>query len=84
MNFCFVTTRRGSYFMTELLSAISAACAAAGHTVELVLDAFPRLDEDAVYVVIPHEFHAWGDPQGFPDASQRARTIALCTENPGT
>lgn len=83
MRLCFVSTRRGSYFMTELLSAISAACAAAGHATELVLDAFPPQD-DAVYVVIPHEFRAWGDPQGFPDATQRARTIALCTENPGT
>ena len=84
MRLCFVSTRRGSHFMTELLSAISAACEAAGHAAELALDAFPPLDDDTVYVVIPHEFHAWGDPQGFPDAAQRARTIALCTENPGT
>jgi glycosyltransferase involved in cell wall biosynthesis len=84
MRFCFVSTRRGSPFMTELLSAISVAAASAGHTVELVFDAFPPLDAESVYVVIPHEFHAWGDPQGYPDARQRARTIALCTENPGT
>ncbi len=84
MHFCFVSTRRGSHFMTELLSAISAATAGAGHTVELVFDEFPPLRDDVVYVVIPHEFHAWGDPSGFPDARQRARTIALCTENPGT
>ncbi len=84
MRFCFVSTRRGSYFMTELLSAISAATAATGYPVELAFDEFPRLDDDSVYVVIPHEFHAWGNPSGFPDARQRARTIALCTENPGT
>lgn len=35
-------------------------------------------------MAIPHEFHAHGDPAGLPDARQRARTIALCTENPGT
>jgi hypothetical protein len=34
--------------------------------------------------VIPHEFDAWGSRNGFPDRRQRARTIALCTENPGT
>jgi glycosyl transferase family 2/glycosyl transferase family 1 len=84
MHFCFVSTRRGSYFMTELLMAISAAVEAAGHTTELALDDFPPLRGDCVYVVIPHEFHAWGNPGGFPDARQRARTIALCTENPGT
>lgn len=84
MRFCFVSTSRGSHFMTELLSAISAATVAAGHTAELVLDEFPALRDDVVYVVIPHEFRAWGNPAGFPDARQRERTIALCTENPGT
>jgi hypothetical protein len=84
MHFCFVTTRRGSFFMTELLQAISAATAAAGHAVELAFDEFPPLREESVYVTIPHEFSAWGDPDGFPDTEQRARTIALCTENPGT
>ena len=84
MHFCFVSTRRGSHFMTELLAAISAATAEAGHTVEIVFDEFPPLRGDVVYVVIPHEFHAWGDPRGLPDTRQCARTIALCTENPGT
>ncbi|HTZ64170.1 MAG TPA: glycosyltransferase [Solirubrobacteraceae bacterium] len=84
MHFCFVSTRLGSYFMTELLEAISAATAAAGHAVEIVFDKFPPIQEERVYVVIPHEFQAHGDPAGFPDCRQRARTIALCTENPGT
>jgi hypothetical protein len=85
MRFCFLSTRRGSHFMTELLLALSDACADAGHRVELALDAFPPLDRpDTIYVAIPHEFYAHGDPSGFPDARLRARTIALCTENPGT
>jgi hypothetical protein len=84
MQFCFVSTRRGSHFMTELLAAISDTMAMGGHSVELVHDEFPRRDDECVYVVVPHEFDAWGDPAGFPDALQRARTIALCTENPGT
>jgi glycosyltransferase involved in cell wall biosynthesis len=85
MRFCFVSTRRGSRFMTELLVALSDACADAGHVVELAFDAFPPLDRpDTVYVAIPHELHAHGDPAGLPDAQRRARTIALCTENPGT
>jgi hypothetical protein len=84
MRFCFVSTTRGSYFMTELLGALAWATAATGHEVELVLDAFPPLAEDLVYVVVPHEFEAWASPAGAPGAAQRARTIALCTENPGT
>jgi hypothetical protein len=84
MQFCFVSTRRGSYFMTELLSAIAAATEEAGHHVEVVFDEFPSRQDACVYVVIPHEFRAWGDPAGSPDDRQRARTVALCTENPGT
>jgi hypothetical protein len=84
MRFCFVSTSRGSYFMTELLAALASATEAAGHGAELVLDGFPPLTEDRVYVVVPHEFQAWGARSGAPDAEQRARTIALCTENPGT
>jgi len=84
MQFCFVSTRRGSYFMTELLRSIAAATEEAGHRVELVFDAFPPYRDDCVYVVIPHEFRAWGDPLGSPDDRQRASTVALCTENPGT
>jgi hypothetical protein len=85
MRLCFISTRRGSAFMTELLLALSDACADAGHTVELAFDAFPPIDDgETVYVAIPHEFYAHGDPSGLPDAHQRARTIALCTENPGT
>ena len=47
MRFCFVSTRRGSRFMTELLVALSDACADAGHRVELAFDAFPVLKERA-------------------------------------
>jgi CTP:molybdopterin cytidylyltransferase MocA len=84
MRFCFVSTSRGSHFMTELLNAIAAATTAVGHEVEFAFDEFPALREECVYVVIPHEFQAWGSPSGFPDTEQRAHTIALCTENPGT
>jgi hypothetical protein len=84
MRFCFVSTSRGSYFMTELLAALASATEAAGHGTELVFDEFPPHVEDRIYVVVPHEFEAWGMRSGFPDDEQRARTIALCTENPGT
>ncbi len=83
MRFCFVSTTRGSHFMTELLRALASAVEAAGHGAELVFDEFPPRADGDVYVVIPHEFEAWGR-SGLPDAEQRAQTIALCTENPGT
>jgi hypothetical protein len=84
MHWYFVSTSRGSPFMTELLSAVCAASRAAGQAAELVFDEFPPYHDGSVYVVIPHEFHTWGDPAGFPDVRQCACTIAMCTENPGT
>jgi hypothetical protein len=42
MHFCLVSTGRGSHFMTELLSAISAATAEAGHDVELAFELAAR------------------------------------------
>jgi len=84
MLFCFISVRRRNYFMTELLSMISAAVSAAGHDVDFAFDEFPALAGDSVYVVIPHEFHGHVDPQAYPTRAQCRRTIALCTENPGT
>jgi hypothetical protein len=84
MQFCFISIRGSNYFMTELLSMLAASVAAAGHGVDFAFDEFPPLVDDGVYVVIPHEFHAQADPQLFPTRAQCRRTLALCTENPGT
>lgn len=85
MRLCFISTTRGSPFMTELLEAISIEVEAAGHTVELAFDRFPeQVGDEEVYVHIPHELEAWGSPHGGPNRRQRERTIALCTENVGT
>jgi len=84
VRICFVSVRGANHFMTELLSMLSAAVANAGHEVDFAFDEFPSYDGETVYVVIPHEFHGHLDASVFPDAVQCARTIALCTENPGT
>jgi hypothetical protein len=70
--------------MTELLSVLCEEAAAAGHNVCFAFDEFPVPLDDDVYVVVPHEFQAWCATGAFPNARQRARTIALCTENAGT
>lgn len=84
MRFCFISVRQHNHFMTELLSMISAATSAAGHEAEFAFDEFPALGDDGIYVVIPHELHGHLDPRSWPTPRQCARTIALCTENPGT
>jgi hypothetical protein len=84
MRLRFISTSRASPFMTELLEAVAAAISELGHETDLTLDAFPAHEPGNRYVVVPHEFETWGDRGGFPDAEQRASTIAFCTENPGT
>ena len=84
MRFCFISVSSANYFMTELLSMVGAAVTAAGHEVEYAFDEFPPLADGGAYVVIPHEFHGHLAPRSFPSSAQCARTIALCTENPGT
>lgn len=82
MILCFVSVRSHNWFMTELLSAIATAVADAGQQVELAFDAFPS-GREYTYVVIPHEFSAYPGLTE-PTDEQRRRTVALCTENPGT
>lgn len=84
MLFCFVSVRRHNHFMTELLSMVAAAVADCGHEVDFAFDEFPPLTDETVYVAIPHEFYGHADRASLPTSDQRARTIALCTENPGT
>lgn len=84
MRFCFVSIRGQNHFMTELLSVIADAASSCGHDVQMAFDEFPTTPPDTVYVVIPHEFHGFARAEAFPSRAQCGRTIALCTENPGT
>jgi Glycosyl transferase family 2/Glycosyl transferases group 1 len=79
----FVSSPRGNYHMTELLAGLCAVARDAGLDAELVISTFPPLQADTVYVVIPHEYYACETATAWPSPDQRARTIALCTENPG-
>jgi len=79
----FVTTARGNYHMTELLAALCAAAGDAGHDAQLE-SGFPPLKDDIAYVLIPHEYYGCEPASEWPSTEQRARTIALCVENPPT
>jgi hypothetical protein len=48
MLFCFISTR-SNHFMTELLSMVSAAVAAAGHEVGFAFDEFLPLADHGIY-----------------------------------
>jgi hypothetical protein len=81
----FVSPPGGSIFMHELLGVIAAEVDALGdeYNVTVSVGPFPA-DEDAVFVVEPHEYFLKVPPHAHPDADQLRRTIALCVEHPGS
>src|SRR5262249_40597551 len=48
------------------------------------VDRFPRDDAECVYVFVPHEFMPLVHPEAQPEYDQLQRSIAICTEQPGT
>lgn len=83
-SLCFVTASAGNYFMTELLGAVASEARALGAHVTSVADHFPDPEPDTTYVYVPHEYAALVPEERLPTAVHRARSIALCTEQPGT
>ena len=80
----FVSTSGSNFFMTELLELVAAAARDLGADAQVVLDRFPDDDPRTVFVVVPHELHATLAERDRPTTAQLARTVALCTEQPGT
>lgn len=84
MKLRFIATRRGNYHITELLAALCAAARDQGLDAQLEQSVFPPADGNTVYVFVPHEHAGLPQENPWPPAEQRARTIALCVENPHT
>ena len=80
---CFVGARRGNVFMNELLAAVAHEVEEAGMPTELAFDSLPE-GEGRAYVLIPHEYYECVRDEHWPTRAQLARTIAFCTEQPGT
>jgi len=83
-SLCFVTAGAGNHFITELLETVASEARALGASVTSVADHFPEPEPGTAYVYVPHEYAALAPEEGLPTAVQRARSIALCTEQPGT
>lgn len=79
-----VTSSRANLFMTELLEGIAEAVRKIGVDAEVVVDCFPEPDRGTAFAVIPHEFFETTPESAWPDDDQLRRTIAICTEQPGT
>jgi hypothetical protein len=81
---CFVSASGQNVFFAEILEAFATALRAEGFAVEESVDCFPAPAADLVYLYIPHEFHPLVEELSHPTTAQLRRTIAVCTEQPGT
>ena len=81
---CLVQATHQNVFFAEMLEAIAEALETRGHEILRSFDCFPQPEEDLVYLYVPHEFHPLVFDDAAPSAVQRRRTVALCTEQPGT
>jgi Glycosyl transferase family 2 len=81
---CFVSASGQNVFFAEILEAFAAALRTEGFAVEESVDCFPAPADDLVCLYIPHEFHPLVEELSHPTSAQLRRTIAVCTEQPGT
>lgn len=83
MKLVLVSPRSGNRYMREILEAIAHEATGLGVSALVVDDVFPE-DDDAVFVVIPHEYFALAPRSHWPSERLLGRTFALTVEHPGT
>jgi Glycosyl transferase family 2 len=66
------------------LDAFGAALRDRGLTVEESVDHFPPPADDLVYLFVPHEYHPLVHELAHPTLTQLQRSVAVCTEQPGS
>ncbi len=81
---CFVSASRQNVFFAELLDALADELAAQGVAIERAVDHFPAPRDGLAYVFVPHELMPLLMDDAQPDAHQLARSVTICTEQPGT
>jgi hypothetical protein len=81
---CVVSASGQNAFFGEILEAFGAALRARGVEVEESVDCFPAPADDLAYLFIPHEYNPMVHELARPTWAQLRRSVALCTEQPGT
>lgn len=81
---CLVSASDQNVFMAEILGAFGSALSEHGIVVEESTDRFPAVADNLVYIFVPHEYHPFVDESAHPSTTQLRRSVALCTEQPGT
>ena len=81
---CIVSASGQNVFFDELLTALDGALSRAGIATGRAVDHFPRLEDGVAYLFVPHEYMPLTMPEAHPSPGQLKRSVALCTEQPGT
>lgn len=81
---CLVSASGQNVFFAEILEAFGQALSEEGLIVERSVDCFPEPAEDLVYLYVPHEYHPMVHELAHPSPAQERRSVAICTEQPGT
>lgn len=81
---CLVSASGQNVFFAEILEAFGEALRERGLTVEESIDCFPAPADDLVCLFIPHEYVALVHGLAHPTPAQLQRSVAICTEQPGT
>ncbi len=84
MRVCIVSASGQNVFFAELLEAFADGLVGRGVEVEYSVDCFPRAADDLVCLFVPHEFMPLTHPDAHPTRPQLKRSVAICTEQPGT
>jgi Glycosyl transferase family 2 len=82
---CFVSASGQNLFFAELLEAFREALeGVCGLGTTAAVDHVPAIEDDLIYVLIPHEYAPLTRASAHPTAAQLTRTVAICTEQPGS
>ena len=81
---CIVSASGQNVFFDEMLDALEGALRAHGVATERAVDHFPPPRDGLAYLFVPHEYVPLVMPSGEPSSAHLRRSVALCTEQPGT
>ena len=84
MRVCIVSASGQNVFFDELLGALGTALEEQGIHIESAVDHFPAVEEIHAYLFVPHEYLPLTQMEVHPTEAQLSRSVALCTEQPGT
>jgi hypothetical protein len=81
---CIVSASGQNVFFEEILAALEDALTSHGVRVDRSIDHFPRFEDGVAYLFVPHEYLPLTQPEAHPSPAHLRRSVALCTEQPGT